>query len=227
MRKAVRECSIKNKQMKKSILSAVFILFAGFTFAQSAKYESAMKANISRLDSMAVKNSAEDLSNSFIRIGDAEKTQWLPYYYGAYCKAFQALAEKDNSKKDALADKATELITKAETILGKENSETDVIKSMIATAHMMVDPASRYMTYGQDISSNLQKAEALDSTNPRPVLVQAQNTFFTAEQYGGGKDAAKPMFKKAQQLFSSFKPETDLSPAWGQTSLNYFLSQYK
>ena len=227
MRKAVRECSIKNKQMKKSILSAVFILFAGFTFAQSAKYESAMKANISRLDSMAVKNSAEDLSNSFIRIGDAEKTQWLPYYYAAYCKALQALTEKDNSKKDALADKATELITKAETILGKENSETDVIKSMIATAHMMVDPASRYMTYGQDISSNLQKAEALDSTNPRPVLVQAQNTFFTPEQYGGGKDAAKPMFKKAQQLFSSFKPETDLSPAWGQTSLNYFLSQYK
>ena len=49
MRKAVRECSIKNKQMKKSILSAVFILFAGFTFAQSAKYESAMKANISKL----------------------------------------------------------------------------------------------------------------------------------------------------------------------------------
>jgi len=213
--------------MKKSILLLAFICFAALTYAQSAKYESAMKANISRLDSMAVKNNAEDLSNSFIRIGDAEKTQWLPYYYAAYSKAFQALTEKDNSKKDALADKATELITKAEGILGKENSETDVIKSMIATAHMMVDPASRYMTYGQDISSNIEKAETLDPTNPRPVLVQAQNTFYTPEQYGGGKDAAKPMFEKAKQLFENFKPETDLSPTWGQTSLNYFLSQYK
>lgn len=213
--------------MKKSILFAAFVLFAAFTFAQSAKYESAMKANISKLDSMVVNNNEDDLANSFIRIGDAEKTQWLPYYYAAYCKALQALTEKDNSKKDALADKATELITKAESILGKENSETDVIKSMIATAHMMVDPASRYMTYGQDISNNIQKSEALDSTNPRPVLIQAQNTFYTPEQYGGGKDAAKPMFTKAKQLMDDFKPETDLSPSWGQLSLNYFLSQYK
>lgn len=213
--------------MKKSILLFAFICVVAFPYAQSPKYESAMKANISRLDSMAVKNNAQDLSNSFIRIGDAEKTQWLPYYYAAYCKAFQALTEKDNSKKDALADKTTELITKAESILGKENSETDVIKSMIATAHMTVDPASRYMTYGQDISSNIEKAETLDPTNPRPVLVQAQNTFYTPEQYGGGKDAAKPIFEKAKQLFENFKPETDLSPTWGQTSLNYFLSQYK
>lgn len=213
--------------MKKSILFAAFVLFAAFTFAQSAKYESAMKANISKLDSMVVNNNEDDLANSFIRIGDAEKTQWLPYYYAAYCKALQALTEKDNSKKDALADKATELITKAESILGKENSETDVIKSMIATAHMMVDPASRYMTYGQEISNNIQKSEALDSTNPRPVLIQAQNTFYTPEQYGGGKDAAKPMFTKAKQLMDDFKPETDLSPSWGQLSLNYFLSQYK
>jgi len=213
--------------MKKTILFFAFICFTGFAFAQSGKYESAMKANISKLDSMAINNNAEDLSNSFLRIGDAEKTQWLPYYYAAYCKAFQALTEKDNTKKDALADKANELITKAEGILGKENSETDVVKSLIATAHMTVDPASRYMTYGQDISTDLENAEKLDPTNPRPVLVQAQNLFYTPEQYGGGKDAAKPLFEKAKQLLDNFKPESDLSPTWGQTSVNYFLSQYK
>ncbi|HSV09290.1 MAG TPA: hypothetical protein VLI68_00880, partial [Hanamia sp.] len=107
--------------MKKSILFVALIFFSAFSFAQSAKYQSAMKANISLLDSMAVKNNAEDLSNAFARIGDAEKTQWLPYYYAAYCKAFQALTEKDNTKKDALADNANALITKAEGILGKEN----------------------------------------------------------------------------------------------------------
>jgi len=213
--------------MKKSILFAAFIFLTGFTFAQSAKYASVMKANISQLDSVHSNNNADDLANSFIRIADAEKTQWLPYYYASYCKAVQAMVEKDNSKKDALADKATELITKAESILGKENSETDVIKSMIATAHMTVDPASRYMTYGQDISSNIEKAETLDPTNPRPVLVQAENVFYTPDQYGGGKDVAKQLFDKAKQLYDNFKPESDLSPMWGQTTLNYFLSQYK
>ena len=61
---------------------------------------------------------------------------------------YPAYSGNDNSKKDAIADKAQQLIDKAEAILGKENSETDVIKSMIASAHMMVDPQSRYMTYG-------------------------------------------------------------------------------
>ena len=213
--------------MKKSILFTALILFAAFAFAQSDKYESAMKAGISQLDSLMQKNNFEDLSNSFVRIGDAEKTKWLPYYYAAYSTAAQALQEKDNSKKDALADKASDLIKKAETILGKENSETDVIKAMIATAHMTVDPQSRYMTYGPDITANIQKSETLDPTNPRPVLFEAENKFFTPEAYGGGKDAAKELFDKASQLYNTFKPETDLSPNWGKSTLNYFLSQYK
>jgi len=69
------------------------------------------------------KNNFEDLSSSFVRIDDAEKTKWLPYYYTVACTAAQALEEKDNSKKDALANKATGLIKKAETTLGKENSK--------------------------------------------------------------------------------------------------------
>lgn len=135
--------------------------------------------------------------------------------------------EKDVTKKDDLADKAMELLTKAETILGKENSETDVIKSMIATARMTVDPQSRYMTYGAVISQNIEKSESLDSTNPRPVLIEAENKFYTPEQFGGGKDVAKPLFDKAKQLFDNFKPESDISPTWGKSSLQYFLSQYK
>ena len=134
--------------MKKLVLFAAIICFASLTFAQSDKYASAMKANIALMDSMMVKGNDAELANNFERIGDAEKTQWLPYYYAAYCTVMQAYTEKDNSKKDAIADKAQQLIDKAEAILGKENSETDVIKSMIATAHMMVDPQSRYMTYG-------------------------------------------------------------------------------
>jgi len=213
--------------MKKSILMAALICSVSFTFAQSDKYTSAMKADIAQLDSMMVKNNYEDLANKFSRIGDAEKTQWLPYYYAAYCTITQAYTEKDNSKKDAMADKATELITKAEAILGKENAETYVIRSMIATAHMMVDPQSRYMTYGPESNEDIEKSKALDPTNPRPVLLEAQSKFYTPEAFGGGKDVAKDLFEKASNLFNSFKPESELSPVWGKGSLQYFLSQYK
>ena len=135
--------------------------------------------------------------------------------------------EKDNSKKDAIADKAKTFVDKAEAILGKENSETDVIKSMIATSHMTVDPQSRYATYGAEISEQLQKAKSLDPTNPRPLLIQAENTFYTPQQFGGGKDAAKPILDQAKTLSDNFKPETEISPNWGKPALMYFLSQYK
>jgi hypothetical protein len=213
--------------MKKTILFLALLCIGCFSFAQSDRYATAMKSNISQLDSMIMKNNSAELANNFIRIGDAEKTQWLPYYYAAYAKVIEALTATDNSKKDAITDKAKELIGKAENISGKENSEIDVVKSMIATSYMTVDPQNRYMSYSTEISDNIEKAKKLDSTNPRPYLFQAQNLFYTPEQFGGGKETAKPLFEKAKELFASFKPESDLSPVWGKSTLDYYLAQYK
>jgi len=214
--------------MKRSFFLLLTIIgFYNFSYAQSDRYTTTMKANIAQLDSIVFKNNGNELANTFTRIGDAEKTQWLPYYYAAYSIVMQALLDTDVSKKDAMAEKAKELITKAEAITGKENSETAVIKAMIATVQMTVDPQSRFMTYGALIYENIQKSQNLDATNPRPLLLQAQNTFYTPEQFGGGKDAAKTYFDQAKEKFDSFKPETELSPSWGKSSLDYFLEQYK
>jgi hypothetical protein len=213
--------------MKKAILMAAIVCLANFSYAQSDKYVAAMKANIGQMDSLRTKNNGSDLANNFTRIGDAEKTLWLPYYYAAYCTVTSGLNEKDLSKKDALADKSNDLLGKAETILGKVNSETEVIKSLIATLRMTVDPQTRYMTYAPEISENIEKAKSLDPTNPRPYLLEGQNKFYTPEAFGGGKDVAKPIFDKAKQLSGTFKPESDIAPNWGKVSLDYFLSQYK
>jgi hypothetical protein len=212
--------------MKKLSLIALAISLASASFAQSDRYVSAMKGNIAQIDSASMGKGTE-LANNFERIGDAEKTQWLPYYYAAYCTIIQGMVEQDASKKDAIADKAKGFIDKAEAILGKENSETDVIKAMIATVYMTVDPQSRYMTYGPQIKELTEKSKSLDSTNPRPLLLQAENTFYTPEAYGGGKDVAKPLFDKAFALNEAFKPETEISPNWGGPAIKYFLSQYK
>ncbi|MEP7253009.1 MAG: hypothetical protein ABI683_11540 [Ginsengibacter sp.] len=213
--------------MKKLSLFVVILCVASFTFAQNDRYIAAMKSNIAMVDSMMLKKNSAELANNFERIADAEKTQWLPYYYAGYCKIVQAYNEPDNSKKDAIADKSKELIDKAEAALGKENSEIDVIKSMIATARMMVDPQSRYMTYGPESADYIEKAKSLDATNPRPVLLEAEGKFYTPEQFGGGKDVAKESFDKAKELFSKFQPEAELYPTWGNGALQYFLSQYK
>jgi hypothetical protein len=210
--------------MKKTILSALIFCFSLATYAQSDKYVPAMKKNIAMLDSAIQKGNAKELANNFERIGDAEKTQWLPYYYAAYAQILTTYTEKDRSKIDPIADKAEELITKAEAIAGKENSETAVIKSMIATAHMSIDPQSRYMQYSAAINSNIEKAKTMDPTNPRPVYLEAQQKFYTPPAFGGGKDVAKPLFEKALAMYDTFKPAGELHPSWGKPLTEYFLS---
>ena len=211
--------------MKKTFFLLAIMSFTNFLFAQSDKYAEAMKKNISMLDSIMQKGNATELANNFERIGDAEKTQWLPYYYASYCNVMNAFMEKDKTKTDGIADKAEQLITKAEEILGKENSETDVIKSMIASAHMMVDPQTRWQQYGSASSENIEKAKQLDPTNPRPVYLEGQAKFYTPETFGGGKAVAKPLFEKALAMFDTFKPANELDPTWGKATTEYFLSQ--
>lgn len=213
--------------MKKTLLFLIATSIASFSYAQSEKYVQAMKQNMAQLDSMVMLQNEATLSNNFTRIGDAEKDKWLPYYYAAYATATQAITSQDKDKNDELADKANELINKAAKILGNDNSEIEVIRSMIATAHLMVDPQRRFMTYGQESNEHLQKAIDMDPTNPRPTLLKAQSTFYTPESFGGGKEAAKPLFEKAQKMFTSFKPSDELMPIWGESSLHYFLSMYK
>lgn len=213
--------------MKKTLLLIVMITAGNFLFAQSEKYTGAMQKNIALLDSAMKNGTMTDLANSFTRIADAEKTQWLPYYYAAYCTVMNGFVEKDNTKKDGIADKAEELIIKAETIAGKPNSETHVIRSMIASAHMMVDPQSRWQQYGGASSESIAAAKELDPTNPRPIYLQAQAKFYTPESFGGGKAPAKELFEKALTMFETFKPKTELEPTWGKAATLYFLDQCK
>lgn len=210
--------------MKKTFLFIALSGFINFLFGQNEKYTAAMKQNIDMLDSAFAKKNFAEVANNFERIGDAEKTQWLPYYYASYATVMNAFTGDDQSKNDAIADRAEQLISKAETIAGKENSETDVVKSMIASAHMMVDPQSRWQQYGPASSSNIDKAKQLDPSNPRPVYLEGQAKFYTPEQFGGGKAPAKELFEKALVMFDSFKPASGIDPAWGKASTKYFLS---
>jgi hypothetical protein len=208
---------------KTFIVTTVALSGALAVQAQSPKYLAAMKQNVAQVDTAHTLDALVDLGNRFERIGEAEKTQSLPYYYAAYCQVMTTFLGADKSKADEIANKAEDLITKAES-LDKATSETWVIRSMIATAHMMVDPQNRYMQYGPPQMEAIKKAEALDSTNPRPIYLEGQNKFYTPEAFGGGKAIAKPLFEKALAMFATFKPASEIAPSWGMHATEYFLS---
>ena len=186
-----------------------------------------MKSNIAAIDT-SFKNPQNllTLANNFERIATAEKTQWLPYYYAALCQVNYTYMEQDKTKVDAIADKATVLIDKADA-LQPNNSEISTIKSMIASSHMMVNPMQRYMEYGPEAQSFIDAAMQQDPTNPRPEYLKGQGLKYTPEQFGGGCANAKPVLQSSLMKFNAFKPASELHPNWGKQRVELLISECK
>jgi hypothetical protein len=218
--------------MKRTILLLGFSFFLLSAFAQSEKYVKAMQEKIAALDSTRNGTALTDLSAAFERIGEAEKNQWLPFYYAALAQVNAAYMITGGQmggiadKLDPLADKAEQLIQKAEA-LNKDNAEIFLVRKMIASLRLMGDPMNRYMQYGPVAQQALETAKKLNPENPRIYLLEGQDKFFTPEQYGGSKVEAKKLFEQALEKFSTFQPASELDPKWGMATAKYFLSQIK
>ena len=194
-------------------------------FAQSDKYVSTMKSNLVLFDSAKKVEDFQKLANTFERIGDAEKTQWLPYYYSGLSLTMAGWmpAMKD---KDGNSTRINALSDKADALAGANGDKAEILtlRNMAATQQMIVDPATRWMSYGQTASQALDKAMKLDPANPRLYYLQGMSLFGTPEQFGGGKDKAKPVFEKAVQLYKETKPK-ELYPRWGQQQAEEMIKQ--
>ncbi len=218
--------------MKKIILLSVVSLIVLSGFAQSEKYVKAMQDKLVVLDSTRDINALKDLSASFERIGDAEKTQWLPYYYAALAQVNAGYSFTRGNmggmteQLDPVADKAEQLMNKAEA-LSKDNSEIYLVKKMIASLRMMADPMTRYMQYGPKAQEALETAKKLKPENPRIYLLEGQDKYFTPEQFGGSKTEATALLQEALKKYDAFKPASALEPRWGRGTTEYFLSQIK
>lgn len=199
--------------MKKLLILLIAAFSLQYAFAQSAMYQQKMKETLMLMDSAKSTQDLQEVSAQFERIGDMEKTQWLPYYYAALAQVNIGWRDQ-NIDKDKLADKTKAIIAKAEAI--EKNAELYILLNMTATQQMMVDPQNRWMTYGAEGSKALENAKNADPNNPRIYYLEGMSLFNTPPAFGGGKDKAKPVFEKAVQLFKSFQPQSSLHPKWGE-----------
>ena len=214
--------------MKKTIVIIAALFCTYGAQCQSEKFTAAMKSTIAAIDtSFANPLSLLGLANRFERIALAEKNQWLPYYYAAYCQVnYGFMQAKDPSGLDAIADRADVFVQKADS-LSPANSEVSTIKAMIATIRMIVNPMQRYMEYGPIIDANIEKAKAQDPGNPRPYWFKGENLKNTPAQFGGGCGPALPQLKTAKEKFDSFKPLSDIHPGWGLQRTETLLNECK
>lgn len=210
----------------KNVVIAMLLFIGVHAFAQTA-YEKAMTDKVTKVESHLTPDEFTALANDFVRIGDKEKTQWLPYYYAAFAtiqKGRLAMREGKTADLDPFADEAQKYVDKAAE-LSKDNAEILILQKMIHGLKMMVNPQQRYMSEGALAADALSKAAKLDPENPRITLLKAEDTYFTPEQFGGSKPNGLALFQKALDQYNAYPAKTALDPTWGKGEAAYFISQ--
>jgi hypothetical protein len=207
----------------KKLFTLVLLTATMAASAQNKKYMETMEKNIAALDTSYTNELLQPLANTFERIASAEKSEWLPNYYAAYCNVNMSYNTKGDMI-DTYCDKAEKYLHVADS-LSPNNSEIYTLKAQIASARISVNPMSRGQKYGTISAELREKAKELDKTNPRPYYLEGTSYFFTPPMFGGGKDKAKPKFEKALELYAAFKPASSIAPHWGKNSSEYFLKK--
>lgn len=211
--------------MKKLLFTLTLVLSGVFAMAQTP-FEKTMTEKIAKIDQTKTPDEFVALSNDFVRIGDKEKTQWLPYYYASLTQIMKGRSLMMSGKLDALdaiAAEAQKFLDKSSE-LNPENAENYILQKMIHGLKMMVDPMSRFMTEGASAQTALAKAEQLDPQNPRISILKAEDLYYTPAQFGGSKEKGLELFQKALDQFNTYKTKSNIDPNWGKSEAEYFLS---
>ena len=155
------------------------------------------------------------LANCSERILLVYKNEWLPYYYEAYAYINMGFIETNEGNREKYCDKAQNLLDEAFKIIPDE-SEIYVLQSMLYYARMSISPMINGPIYLPKAARALDDAEKLDPGNPRIYYLRGKSTMNTPKFFGGGKEAAIPIFDKALNVYKRFQPKSIIHPNWGE-----------
>lgn len=179
-------------------------------------YEAAMKSTLDEMNKIENLTDLVAIANKFDRIGAAEKDQWLPYYYSAYCYILMTTQEPDITKWDDYLNTADINISKSEK-LNPDMVEILALKGFSSMMRINVDPAVRGQEFAMKSVEYLQQANQIDDENPRVILMMAQMQYGTAQFFGSDTAPICNEFKKAVKLFEQQSNDADsILPSWGK-----------
>ncbi len=209
--------------MKKLAVSICLLVVVISAQAQT-NYQKGMVKGMEMLKAAKTSEEFLNVANHFERISNVEKEEWLPIYWGAYSTMFAGMNAKKESEQDDLYDKSLQLIDLMETKKA-DQSEFLTLKAYVTLMRISVSPMLRAPQGTPAAMEMLAKAEKINPSNPRPFLVHGQNTFYTPEFFGGGKNVAKPLLSNAVNLYAQEKSSDDFMPKWGKSRAEYLLKE--
>ncbi|MCD2259844.1 tetratricopeptide repeat protein [Psychroserpens luteolus] len=196
-------------------MNTVIKIFIFLLFSQILSAQTNFEKGMEKAFKLWQENKTDEAENMFERISNAETDQWLPHYYIAQINSLKSWGEKDEKVLKAQLDKAQEHINSAMSI-SKENPEILVMQAQVLTNWVAFDGRTYGMKYGGKIAELYSKAYTIAPKNPRVVFGKAEWGMGSAKYFGQDTKPYCAEIEKSIELFTNFKPESDLHPNWGK-----------
>ncbi len=211
----------------KELIIAMLLFLSTFLIKAQATYDTMMEKSVSKLNYLVSVEELDSLTLNFEQIGVASEEKWLPYYYASYSqlmKGRKIIMEGKTSELDPIADRAQKYLDQASRV-ERENAELYILQKMIHVLRLMANPMERFQTERALGNESLQKAIELSPNNPRVTLLEAQDLYFTPEEFGGSKIEARKLFERSIEQFSTYLSPSKMTfyPKWGRAEAEYFL----
>ena len=194
--------------------------------APADAYTTLMSATIAELMGTGDPAALKAVAAKIERAATVAPKDWLPRYYQAYALIINVFQSKeDGDTRDKTLDQAEAALAQARQLRGDE-SELLVLQAYAYQARLGVSPMMRSMKYSGMVNETVDQAKKLNPANPRAYLVGANNVYYTPAMFGGGAEAARPLYEAAQLKSAAYKPAGLLLPNWGQRQVQGRLKQY-
>jgi len=218
--------------MKKLFLILLGILAVQNVSIAQDTYSEQMQTNVSKLDIAKSVGDYQALANDFLRLAEYKKTDWLSYYYAAYCNTKIGWLDMQSPDKiTPFANVADEQIKNALTLLDTNKMKNDLsevycVRSMIYRAKVYINPMTNGKKYGPAANQYSKRANQLNPENPRAIYLLGWEKYNTPKLWGGDKDKAKEYFQSAGNFFSKENKSSNLKPHWGERDNQDILAKY-
>lgn len=212
--------------MKKIIFIAFVLLIAQKMHGNDTLYYPILRKSIDLAYKEYKLENYRQLANCSERILLANKNEWLPYYYEAYAYVNMSFIETNEGNKEMYSDKAQNLLDEVFKIKPDE-SELFILQSLVYFARMSISPMINGPLYITKALNALSDTEKLDPDNPRIYYLRGKSTINTPKFFGGGKNAAIPIFEKALTMYKTFKQKSTIHPDWGKEDAERLFKECK
>lgn len=203
----------------KTITTTIAILFSLVLFANN-DYNEAMQTALKQYKTSKTVSDFQNTANTFNRISNMAKEEWLPEYYEAQCYILMSFIDKeaDGSQKDSYLDIAEKRIN---SMLEKspQNDEIYALQSFMYTGRLVIDPMTRGREYSIKSMTSIKTALAFNPHNPRALYLELSNEIGSASFFNEDTSKYCDRINSLMQNWDEYNQTKPMYPVWGKAQV--------